>query len=54
MFQFKKKKKKEERKGTGMNIWAKTLLFFSVRDSVYCYVTALPSIFCPLCPLVAH
>lgn len=34
-----KRKKTEERKGSRMNIWAKAILFFSVRDFGYCYVS---------------
>lgn len=46
-----KKKKEEERKGSEVNIWAKTILSFSVRDFVYCYVTVLSSVFCPPLPI---
>lgn len=35
----KRKKEKEEWKGSGMTIWAKTILFFSVRGFVFCYVS---------------
>lgn len=31
-----------------MNIWAKTISFFSVRDFVYCYVTVTFRFYAPL------